>query len=171
MFSKKSLQISLVFVLLIGLAAIGIVYGAWTDSLAIGGNVTTGSLDVVFVPGGPVPEVDPLNLAACTLVYGDDVVTVNVTGAYPGYQCNPQITIKNLGTVTADVALNLPAASLPDGIYVGGVTFPLTAHLVQNADFSFTFPIEVYSDATIVPPMGQAYSFSYTILATQATVQ
>ena len=46
MFSKKSLPITIAFILMLALGTMGLAYGAWTDQLQINGNVTTGTLNI-----------------------------------------------------------------------------------------------------------------------------
>jgi hypothetical protein len=163
MFTKKSLPITAALILVIALASLGVAYGLWTDTLHIGGNVSLGTLDVNFVSGGAVPEVDPYNIGTCTVTYGDDVATITITGAYPGYQCTPTLTVKNDGSIAVTGLLDLMQEPVA-GLYIGGVTLPLS--LIPGAQVGFTVPIDVYD-----PPsgaMGQTYSFSYDLTFTQA---
>jgi hypothetical protein len=164
MFSKKSLHISLAFILLIALATLGLAYGAWTDSLQINGEVTTGSLNVDFIgTDGGVADTDPYNLVTCYLDYEDDLITITITGAYPGYQCNPQILVKNTGSVPAVATMNFPASEPVQHVYVGGVLMG-NVPLAPGAQVGFTLPIEVYLN----PPMNTPVTFSFPIPVVQA---
>jgi hypothetical protein len=163
MFAKKSLPFGIALVLLIALASLGLAYGAWTDTLTINGDVTTGSLNVDFVgTDGPVADVDLLNAGTCTLDYEDDLVTVTIANAYPGYQCVPMITVKNTGSIPAKVTLNFPADEPVPGVAAGGVALGENT-LVPGATIGFSLPFEVYGD----PPMGTSYSFTFPIPASQ----
>src|SRR5690349_11464523 len=100
MFSKKSLPISIALILLIALSTLGLAYGAWTDTLNINGNVTTGTFDV---------RMDYMYLesaaAGCNAAISADgkTLTVTVADAYPGYSCAGGVSIRNLGTVPAKI--------------------------------------------------------------------
>jgi hypothetical protein len=131
--------------------------------LNINGSVTTGTLNVDFIgTDGSVTDQDPLNAATCTLDYGDDVVIVTIDNGYPGYQCNPLITVKNTGTVSATATLDFPALEPATHVYVGGVSLGAVS-LVPGAQTSFTLPIEFFTD----PPMGTTVSFSFPIPVVQ----
>jgi hypothetical protein len=163
MFSKKSLHISLAFILVIALATLGLAYGAWSDLLTIDGSVTTGSLNVDFIgTNGPVADVDPLGAGTCSVAYGDDLVTITISGAYPGYQCVPLITIKNTGTVPALATINLPWTEPQPGMGAGGVS--VSGDLPVGAETSFSVPFEVYD----TPPMNTTVTYSFPIPVVQA---
>ena len=83
MFSKKSLPITIAFILLITLGTIGLAYGLWTDQLTINGNVQTGKLDVAW---------DQINY----VITGDcqynpnlsrDIFGFKALNVYPGFHC------------------------------------------------------------------------------------
>src|SRR6185369_14855992 len=111
--STKKLLTAMAALTVVALAAIGVAYGAWTDTLHINGNVTTGTFDVALdymyydaeVPG-------------CTAVIAPDgkTLTVSIANAYPGYHCGGGVSIRNLGTVPAkinglvEVSNTVPAA-------------------------------------------------------------
>jgi hypothetical protein len=163
MFAKKSVQLSIALVLLLALASLGLAYGAWTDSLTINGNVTTGSLNVDFIgTDGSVADVDPLNAATCTLDYQDDLVIVTIDNAYPGYQCNPLITVQNTGSIPATVTLNLPPSEPAPDVFVGGVSLGQRT-LIVDESVGFTLPIEAYLN----PPMDTTIQFSFPIPVAQ----
>jgi hypothetical protein len=106
MFSKKSLHISLAFILLIALATLGLVYGAWTDSLEINGSVQTGSLNVEL----QVPGFDPDQSGGCSYSLADNNHTINIisTNATPGMVCWTQLEVLNNGTVPVKIdSLNI----------------------------------------------------------------
>src|SRR6185369_8993289 len=100
MFSKKSLPISIALILLIALSTLGLAYGAWSDTLNINGNVSTGTFDV---------RMDYLytdyEQVGCNPALSADgkTLTVTITNAYPGFHCGGGVSIKNLGTVPAKI--------------------------------------------------------------------
>jgi hypothetical protein len=165
MLTKKSLPITAALIVVIALASLGMAYGLWSDNLVIDGSVSLGNLDVNFVPGGSIPEVDPYGVGECTVVYGDDVATITVTGAYPGYQCNPMLTVTNDGTVPASGNVTLAPYMPVAGVGIGGVG-PIAFVLAPDGVEGFTFPIEVWD----TPPMGGTYAFSYALTFTQAPI-
>ena len=102
MFSKKNLPISLAFVLLIGLASLGLVYGAWTDQLSISSNAVTGNLNVVFY-GDSVTNPGPTGTVLCPATFGEKTITLSVTNAYPGYRCTYDVALLNTGSISAKI--------------------------------------------------------------------
>jgi len=182
MFSKKSLHITLAFVLLIGLAALGIAYGAWTETLTINGNVTTGTFDPSFQPDGAwfsEYEAGTADVATCTAAVSPDGqnLTISVANAYPGYSCEGGAIILNLGTVPVTIhdwaetpttpyfTISLHDTSMApvaDGgsfVVPPDATAPWTA--VGGVYFNFTMP------ASETGGEGLDYSFTYTLSATQ----
>jgi hypothetical protein len=177
MFSKKSLPISIALILLIALSTLGLAYGAWSDTLYINGNVTTGTFDV---------RMDHLYLdyaaPGCNAVISADgkTLTVTVDGAYPGYSCAGGVSIKNLGTVPAkinglvQVTNTVPATftTTPPGLVymtdgVGNVvptggSFTLAAGATGGGVmWNFTMPIGETGHE------GETFSFAYTFTAQQ----
>ena len=49
MFSKKSLPITIAFILMLALGTMGLTYGYWTDQLTINGTVNDGKLRPEFL--------------------------------------------------------------------------------------------------------------------------
>lgn len=173
MFSKKSLPITIAFILMLALGTMGLAYGAWTDQLVINGNVTTGTLNVDFLApylysadmGGALEtEAD-----FCTATLADDLITINIPNGYPGYQCNGSIFVKNVGTIPAKIQPPvLVSETLPAGwdllwadvCWAADTILPVGLD-VNQCDFAFEIP---YSETG---NMGQHYSFSYRIDVTQ----
>jgi hypothetical protein len=102
MFSKKSLPITLAFVLLVALAGLGLGYGAWTDQLNISSNAITGNLSVVFY-GDSVTNPGPTGTVLCPATFGEKTITISVTNAAPGYHCTYDVAILNTGSISARI--------------------------------------------------------------------
>jgi hypothetical protein len=177
MFSKKSLPISIALILLIALSTLGLAYGAWTDTLYVNGNVTTGTFDVKM-------DYLYLDFAApgCNAAISADgkTLTITIAGAYPGYSCGGGVSIRNLGTVPAkinglvEVTNTVPAtfATTPPGlVYMTDATgnvvptggsFTLAAGATGGGVmWGFSMP------ASETGHEGESYTFSYTISAAQ----
>ena len=99
MFSKKSFPITIAFILILTLGTMGLAYGAWTDTLHINGNVTTGTLaaelidDYAHVQDG------------CTKTWSTDkkTLTLSASNVTPGTYCQVQLEVNNVGTVPLKV--------------------------------------------------------------------
>jgi hypothetical protein len=181
MFSKKSLPISIALILLIALATVGLAYGAWTETLTINGNVTTGTFDPSFQPNGAWFNEygDTANAASCTAEVSADGqnLTITIANAYPGYSCEGGASILNLGTVPATIhdwsetpttpfftiSLHDTAmAPVADGgsfVIPPDATPPWTVY--GGVYFSFGIP-EAETGGE-----GLNYTFTYSLLATQ----
>ncbi len=178
MFSKKSLPISIALILLIALSTLGLAYGAWTDTLNINGNVTTGTFDVRMLPG-----YTDATVPGCTGVVSADgkTLTVTIAGAYPGYTCAGGVSIKNFSSIPAKInglvqgTNNVPAGftvTPPGLVYMTdaigntvptGGSFTLAAGATGGGVmWNFVMP------ASETGHEGETYSFSYTFLAEQA---
>lgn len=175
--SKKTVTIALVLVL--ALATLGVGYGYWSQQLNIGGTVQTGDLDVKLDFTGVI-ETDPLAAANCAVSpnndhndgFGPDVLTVTVTGAYPGYRCQVQFRVVNAGTIP--VAVSVPydnPNSNPDweglgSCYVGGSTIAVGGDS-GNCEIDIVVPVTPGD----VPENSGPYTFNFTIDATQPLPQ
>ena len=176
MFSKKSLPITIAFILMIALGTMGLAYGAWTDTLTINGNVTTGTLDVDFLSpylysadmNGALSPIDP---NTCTGLLSGDTLTISIPNAYPGYQCNGSIFVDNTGTIPAKI--QPPALISEDlpwdpswgiGACWGADTIIGVADEPLTCDFNFEIP---YSETG---HMDEHFSFSYQIAVSQALI-
>ena len=91
MFSKKSLPITIAFILMITLGTMGLAYGAWSDTLYVNGNVSTGTFDVVM----DYMYYD-YDVAGCSASISADgkTLTVAIANAYPGFHCGGGVSIK-----------------------------------------------------------------------------
>lgn len=180
MFSKKSLHITLAFVLLIGLASLGLAYGAWTDTLFVNGTVKTGSLDVMYYNQLVWWEYDPANTATCENIVEGDLLTIKVTNGYPGLECSGSAAIVNIGTIPVKITVEKTSAgdlpgyldvSVRDAKGIEGSTFTL-----QPNPTTITPPYTVYGSFAwdfVMPAAetgheGETTEFTYTIHASQA---
>jgi hypothetical protein len=114
--------------LIIALGAIGIVNGLWSKNLLILGTVETGDLNAdwasVEVSDNGLdpctPGVNPndcdypaKDVGSCEAVlgappgpleeFGDQVLTVTITNAYPSYECTVTAVIANTGTIPFNI--------------------------------------------------------------------
>ncbi len=91
---KRKLPLGAVALLLVlALAAMGLVYGNWTQTLSISGTVSTGSVSAEWiVPINPVcidNELDKPVAETTQVVKGDGkVLNVTVTNGYPNYEAS-----------------------------------------------------------------------------------
>lgn len=174
MFSKKSLHVTLAFVLLIGLAAMGIAYGAWTDQLIITGKVNTGTFDIQ-VSGAVLNDSDgaAANGGSCSLVHestAPDTWKFEMVNGYPGFSCTVHTEFANVGgfkaawtpTVQAysldgaPVAFSIdPTPAIPSNPIDPGYTAvqDLTFTVNQNAGMSLTQFATIKVDFTQVIPV------------------
>lgn len=116
---KTALPIGILFmVLAVLLAAIGISYGYWTDTLYIDGTLTTGHLNVYWSDWEGAPN--------CTLSRASDGNTLNlsVQNAYPGFSCTVTAQVRNGSTMNVNVVpgdlqkLNDTAVNMDDDLDV-----------------------------------------------------
>ncbi len=97
--------------LVIALATLGLIYGNWTQTLTIGGNVDTSSLDAQFKAfvftdsdgdsGGP-KDVGECGLADPNADLTKNVV-INFTNVYPNYTCTITGGVMNTGQMPIHV--------------------------------------------------------------------
>lgn len=106
-------KISAVFaILIIALTLAGISYACWYKTLTINGYVNTGDLDVqitsVASDDDGIDDIDPghnKNVGRCVATIDrvtdptNETLKINITNAYPCYQCSVHFTVMNLGTV------------------------------------------------------------------------
>jgi predicted ribosomally synthesized peptide with SipW-like signal peptide len=117
MFKGKSLPVgTLVMVLVIMLALLGVGYALWSDTLVIEGTVNTGEVDMAFSPcatNDSGTANDPgytKHVASCACARSDgtienpsddgyDQLNITITDGYPSYSCNVTYDMSNIGTV------------------------------------------------------------------------
>lgn len=127
-------MVVLLLAVLIGLAAIGAGYGAWSKDLGVQTEVNTGLIGVEFiaytcsdVPGEPdLGYTKDVADCFCELVDSDndgdyDLMEITVTDAYPSYQCLYSVTVGNNATVPVYIAdTSLMANSDPAALALEG---------------------------------------------------
>jgi hypothetical protein len=113
--------------LVIALGGLGIGYGLWTDLLEVNGTVETGTVDARMWVGDVTekPEFEDKDVGSCTAnevaqevaepapaggASGStdqsstaDKVEITISGAYPGYECDVEIAVQNIGTIPIKV--------------------------------------------------------------------
>ncbi len=108
---KKGLPIgTLVVILVIALAAIGVGYGLWSKVLFVSGTVATGNVNAEFLsPSTNDTGTDPgytKDVGSCTVALAaqpgagpNDLLTVTITNGYPSYSCTVSFSVKNSGSI------------------------------------------------------------------------
>ena len=154
-------------VLVLCLAAIGVGYGHWTETLNIQGTVGTGEMSVGFLNAVASDNEDALgldnvgltNVTLCDMD-GDGVnelMQVDLSEGYFCYEGTVTFDVKNHGTVPAKVTaidITEPAGGelevAVDGIAVGSVidggaslACELTAHIAANGTGSGGFTVNI----------------------------
>jgi hypothetical protein len=125
---KKSLPLgTLVIVLILALASIGVGYGLWAKTLKIEGDVHTGVLNAVYsieevsesydynTPG--LGEWEGKDVGSCVAELldglpnpGPQLIKVTIRNSYPSYNCFMLYDITNAGTIP--IKVHLPEYSL-----------------------------------------------------------
>jgi predicted ribosomally synthesized peptide with SipW-like signal peptide len=188
---KKALPINTMFlILVIALAALGVGYALWSETLTIEGTVKTGEVDVGFTAYDPMECVDTQeglcqeepelkdDAAECKVRWrrgndspdedGYDKLMVTVTGMYPSYHCKVSFDVKNLGNVPVHVKLPEPTGDIPawvatnfDKCYADGMQL----HKGESTPIC-TLDIHFSNDQAPLEGSGP-YTFGWTILAHQ----
>lgn len=112
---KKSLPIGvLVMVFVVLLAAAGLSYGYWSETITGQGVVSTGELDVSWQSASAVRGGTPGD-AACTYdIPNSNLVRFFLTDMHPGANCTLKARIHNGGTVPVTIGINsTPSISGP----------------------------------------------------------
>ena len=192
----------LILVVILALGAIGVGYAAWTQTLTVTGNVATGTFGADFeaaVTNDGGTTLDPAvagtwtnnvwsgaiaskNVGSTTYVISgalNDLLTVTVTNAYPGYYGSVYVEVHNTGSVPIKI---LPAAPV---ITVVSGTGAITDIAVTNTGSLFaastpiaaspglavgtiTIGVGTNGGATTDPPVtGGSYQVTFNIVATQ----
>jgi predicted ribosomally synthesized peptide with SipW-like signal peptide len=178
-------------ILVIALAAVGVGYALWSETLTIEGTVQTGEVDVEFSTH-PVEECidingtltcpeppEKANAANCTVEFlggetdpngdnGANLLQVAVTGMYPGYHCKVGFDVTSTGTVPVHVWLPEATGDIPawvatdfEGCYDDGV------QLHQGGTTGLCTMDISFTNDDAVPENSGPITFGWTILATQ----
>ena len=148
---------------IIALVIVGFAYGAWSETLTIEGNVTTGELDVEFknISCSCSEEMTCTATGVDTDGDGDyDEIVVTVSNGYPDGCCDVTFDVHNCGTIpakikgigitgdTVQVASTLTGLSVGDIIDVdGSKSCTLTLTVTSSANEVSTYSITVTIDA------------------------
>ncbi len=173
---KRTLPVGMILVfVLIALVSLGVVYGAWTQTLTIGGTAKTGTFDVAFLPAWYDDTYGVSEQCKAAVTNNGHDLTVTITNAFPGYFCEGGASITNLSSIPAKINVyNKVADSMPPAFWQfyqtdaagaqvasGGYTLAAGAN-GGGVYWSFAIP------ATETGHKGETYTFTYTILAEQA---
>ena len=145
--------------IIIALVIVGFAYGAWSETLTIEGNVSTGEFKVVLENVcGQCPCSDEMTCEAH--LRGNTTIEVIVLNGYPGGQCNVTFDVHNCGTIpakikdisitgnTVQVATTLTGLSEGEIIEVGGIrSCKLTLEVTDQAEEVATYSVTVTIDA------------------------
>lgn len=170
-YMKKLAVIGLVFTLC--LAAIGVGYAGWFQTLYIEGTTNTGEVDICFVADpapitsdneepyiGGVPDVGTITVSLEDGPDGDGDMSVMVVGLEHGYYCYEgyiEFDVKNNGTVPIKVTsiditvplngeLDVTLLGLAEGFGLNpgqSHTCYLTAHVLTNVQGNYNFSIAI----------------------------
>jgi len=164
-------------VLIIGLAVMAASYAQWTETLNVSGSVATGELDAGFSAYSCSDnEVGTYNVGvvSCELKDEDndgdnESAEITISNAYPGYEANCNLTIKNTGSIPLHVkavnvgnpnpeALSVSIVNDPSctTLDVGEtVTFDVVAYVTENAGelsgYSFNVTVDIEQFNSVQP--------------------
>jgi hypothetical protein len=180
---RKGLSIgTIVVILVVALAAIGVGYGLWSETLKIEGTVYTGEVDVGF--SGPyvtewvdidgIPSWEPEDKDAAAECYawlydadlssdGYEGIGVQVVGAYPSYHCGVTFDVSNIGSVPVlihqPVRTSGPAWATLDGCYDEDTQ-------LEYGEYAYC-AILIHFDNEDQVAENSVYTFTFQILAHQ----
>ena len=193
---KKALPVGTMFlVLVIALAAVGVGYALWSETLTIQGTVQTGEVDVEFSQhpveecvdvagvGDCLPEVtddwDKSAAADCSVEWlgsegedpsldnGANLLQVSVTGMYPSYHCKVNFDVTSTGNVPVHVWQPEPTGDIPEWVATDFDCYEDGVQLHQGGTTGIcTIDIHFTNDTAPEENSGP-YTFGWTILATQ----
>ena len=163
----------LALVLVLCLAVVGVGYAAvWGNDVYVEGTVTTGNAVIEWAATTCSDnDQDPgYGDVECAITSGNtgfqnDVLTITITNAYPGYEAYINTGLHNTGTVPATVGPIIPTA-VPAGIEVvlDGNAFVDGTVLYPCEPQAGTIVVKVDPDTSaIVTTPNTTYDFSITV--------
>lgn len=184
---------ALVIVLVLALGGLGLSYAVWNESLTVAVLLSTGELDVEFSEpevrecvdiqdqGQCLPEPAEKEAAAsCLLTYdqasdgdssnddGEDYLSVQVTGMYPGWHCIVAFSVTNTGSVPVHVAWPQPDSGNPQWIATDFGTCYDTGAQLHQGQSTTRCEIDIHLNSEQAPPEASGpHEFGWTILAQQ----
>jgi predicted ribosomally synthesized peptide with SipW-like signal peptide len=188
---KKALPVGTMFlVLVIALAAIGVGYALWSETLTIQGTVQTGEVDVEFSQY-PVEECidiqgvltcpeppEKADAANCTVAWsntstdpndnGANLLQITVTGMYPSYHCKVGFDVTSTGNVPVHVWLPEPAGDIPDWVATNFEDCYPNGVQLHQGESTGKCTVDIHFTNDQAPPENSGpITFGWTILATQ----
>jgi predicted ribosomally synthesized peptide with SipW-like signal peptide len=190
---KKALPVGTMFlILVIALAAVGVGYALWSETLTITGSVQTGEVDVEFSNQGveecidingvlTCPEPDEkANAANCTVEWlgsegyateldnGANLLQVTVSGMYPSYHCRVGFDVTSTGNVPVHVWLPEPAGDIPAWVATNFEDCYPNGKQLHQGESTGKCTVDIHFSNDIAPEENSGpYTFGWTILATQ----
>lgn len=142
------------------LAALGVAYGLWAETLHIEGTVNTGTVDLEWlVDESSCVDIEDKDVGSVSLAPGPtpDVLAVTVHNAYPSYSLSCTLAYRNSGTIPVRVKTiitSYPSNELWVSYWNGSViqlepgqekTCTVYMHVKQEAEpgISYTFTMEI----------------------------
>lgn len=179
---RKTLTVFAV-TLLVALAAMGVAYGLWTETLYVNGAVHTGTLDVsvdsktvhaaiTFYDANGVaiasPSQSELNGVTCKGSVSTDgnTLSIVVDNAYPNWECSVSFGIRNDGTVPVRVhdikKLDGPSWATSDSACQFG-----NGMQIDPGDTAGDCDIKIKFTTNDAVSFNQSYNFHFTVTADQ----
>ena len=166
---KRSLVLAVSLTL--SLAVVGVAFALWSGTLSFAYSVETGHLEATFY-GYEIGQCDDLyKSGGITVKNAEETSTkaeVDIRNAYPGWEGNLVLKVKNTGTIPADFTWKVYRGST--GLHI---TSNGTAENIPGNGGTFEIPVHVRISDTFFGPnsMGKNYSFGVEIDWVQAVGQ
>jgi hypothetical protein len=178
----------LVMAFVLAFGALGIGYAYWTQDIYVNATVQNGYVQASFTNAEPdytfvdktndpvFGEGDTAGVAWYTSSISDyqttgDVLTIELSNAYPGMTATMPVTIKNTGSIPiGNINGVVTSSNMPDGTLITLTATELAGGLAvgastSNAVITVAVPWGPLNDPTFVPH--GSYSFSMTVTSTQ----
>ena len=136
---KRSSLFTMVAV--VALLSLGIGYAAWEDTLTINGYVDTGSLDMQWQGDSEIDGDGAVaNGGTCeaSINSGGKNLLIDITNAYPGYECTVLFNLHNNGTVPAVLANPVALPATEDGVEVLGLCIDAGETVAPGTNYTYT---------------------------------
>jgi predicted ribosomally synthesized peptide with SipW-like signal peptide len=177
-------------ILVIALAAVGVGYALWSETLTITGTVQTGEVDVQFsqypaeecidIQGVLTCPEPPEKAAAanCTVAWsntstdpndnGANLLQVTVTGMYPSYHCKVGFDVTSTGNVPVHVWLPKAVGATPAWVATNFQSCYADGFQLHQGQSTGKCTIDIHFTNDQAPPENSGpITFGWTILATQ----
>jgi hypothetical protein len=168
----------IILALVVVMGSLGVGYAFWTQSLDISGTADMAELSAEFVDntasvvdpnGGPATCTSTISSSPST----NDLLTITIDKAYPGYNAVIFFDIKNTGNISAYVTTGTITVTPPDGGAATDITVnkqvPGNA-IAPNRKLSWSSnlsQISVYVPGDSVPVEGGKYKISLPLTVHQ----